>query len=117
MFLHDIFASTFHVPLTTRDAGQIQPTVETAAGAAVDGAARRGVLVLQAHARERASPNPTDGNASRQEAIGRHLNNSQKHRRRHHTRNRTSECTLLSSIEGMLCSKTLCTFFVKYSSS
>lgn len=69
--------------------GQIQPTVETAAGAAVDGAARRGVLVLQAHARERASPNPTDGNASRQEAIGpRHLNNSQKHRRRH-TRNRT----------------------------
>ena len=98
MFLHDIFASTFHVPLTTRDAGQIQPTVETAAGAAVDGAARRGVLVLQAHARERASPNPTDGNASRQEAIGpRHLNNSQKHRRRH-TRNRTSE----SSIEGTL---------------
>lgn len=68
--------------------GQIQPTVETAAGAAVDGAARRGVLVLQAHARERPSPNPTDGNASRQEAIGRHLNNSQKHRRRH-TRNRT----------------------------
>ena len=98
MFLHDIFASTFHVPLTTRDAGQIQPTVETAAGAAVDGAARRGVLVLQAHARERASPNPTDGNASRQEAIGpRHLNNSQKHRRRH-TRNRTSE----PSIEGTL---------------
>jgi len=68
--------------------GQIQPTVETAAGAAVDGAARRGVLVLQAHARQRASPNPTDGDASRQEAIG-HLNNrhSQKHRRS--TRNPT----------------------------
>ena len=83
-------------PLTTRDAGQIQPTVETAAGAAVDGAARRGVLVLQAHARERPSPNPTDGNASRQEAIGRHLNNSQKRR---HTRNRTSESSIL---EGTL---------------
>ena len=84
-----------YTPLTTRDAGQIQPTVETAAGAAVDGAARRGVLVLQAHARERASPNPTDGNASRQEAIGRHLNNSQKHRRRRrHTRNQTSESSI-----------------------
>ena len=83
-----------YTPLTTRDAGQIQPTVETAAGAAVDGAARRGVLVLQAHARERPSPNPTDGNASRKEAIGRHLNNSQKHRRRRHTRNRTSESSI-----------------------
>ena len=58
--------------LSGRKSGQIQSVVKSAAGLARDGAARRGLPLLQAHAGQRADADATHGDAAREEAIKKH---------------------------------------------
>ena len=49
--------------------GQIQPTVESSAGSEGNGSKRRRLLVLQTHARKRATSNPFDGDVNCEKTI------------------------------------------------